>query len=225
MLDDAIEILPPAKLHKIAKKYFDLDRLRPDAENVGRPSLLADVKVFKKASLAGGYYESFNVNSRNFTQKSAGTIAWISEYRRLIDRCVINAKQGNPAEVREAMDILFGLLDHIDEGCDDVIFFADEGGPLAGRSGLAQGIAGLVQGSLGDGGARGVCQADYSHAFVPLPLWPRQDACDRTPNRNGPPTQATRRSRRRVASQPHLFRKSPSGSMPPLARYRPLFLF
>jgi hypothetical protein len=26
------------------------------------------------------------------------------------------------------MDILFGLLDHIDEGRDDVVFFADEGG-------------------------------------------------------------------------------------------------
>jgi hypothetical protein len=34
----------------------------------------------------------------------------------------------NPAEVRQAMDILFGLLNHIDEGHDDVIFFADEGG-------------------------------------------------------------------------------------------------
>ncbi len=31
-------------------------------------------------------------------------------------------------EVRQAMDILFGLLNHIDKGDDDVIFFADEGG-------------------------------------------------------------------------------------------------
>ena len=31
-------------------------------------------------------------------------------------------------EAREAFDILFGLLRHIDEGHDDVIFFADEGG-------------------------------------------------------------------------------------------------
>ena len=28
MLDDAIELLPPSKLHKIAKKYLDLKRLR-----------------------------------------------------------------------------------------------------------------------------------------------------------------------------------------------------
>jgi hypothetical protein len=128
MLDDALELLPPAKPHKIAKKYLDLKRLRPDAEKARRPRLLADVKRFEKASLAGEYYESFSVNSKNYTQQSAGTSAWITEYRRLLDRCVINAKECNPAEVREAMDILFGLLDHIDECLDDVIFFADEGG-------------------------------------------------------------------------------------------------
>ncbi len=128
MLDDAIELLPPAKLHKIAKKHLDLTRLRPEAEPATRPSLLTDVKRFEKASLAGEYYESFFVNSKNCTQQSAGTSAWIAECRRLLDRCVINAKESNPAEVREAMDALFGLLDHIDKGNDDVIFFADEGG-------------------------------------------------------------------------------------------------
>src|SRR6266849_3981244 len=128
MLDDAIELLPPAKLHKIAKKYLDLKRLRPDAEKATRPSLLTDVKRFEKASLAGEYYESFGVNSKNYTQKSAGTSAWIAEYLRLLDRCVINAKKSDPAEVRQAMDILFGLLNHVDECNDDVIFFADEGG-------------------------------------------------------------------------------------------------
>ena len=128
MLDDAIELLPPAKLHKIAKKHFDLKRLRPDAEKAKRPRLLTDVKRFEKASLAGEYYESFSVNSKNYTQQSAGTSGWIAEYLRLLDRCVINARKSDPAEVRQAMDILFGLLNHIDEGNDDVIFFADEGG-------------------------------------------------------------------------------------------------
>jgi len=128
MLDDAIELLPPAKLHKIAKKYLDLKRLRPDAEKATRRSLLTDVKRFEKASLAGEYYESFGVNSKNYMQQSAGTSAWIAEYSRLLDRCVIYAKKSDPAEVRQAMDILFGLLDHIDKGHDDVIFFADECG-------------------------------------------------------------------------------------------------
>jgi hypothetical protein len=128
MLDDAIELLPPAKLHKIARKYLDLKRLRPDAEKATKSSLLTDVKRFEKASLAGEYYESFFVNSKNYTQKSAGTSAWIAEYLRLLDHCVMNVKKSSPAEVREAMDVLFGLLNHIDEGYDDVIFFADEGG-------------------------------------------------------------------------------------------------
>jgi len=127
-LDQRLMIGEAAKLHKIAKKYLDLKRLRPDAEKATKPSLLTDVKIFEKASLAGEYCESFGVNSQNYTQESAGTSAWIAEYRRLLYRCVINAKRSNPGEVREAMDILFGLLNHIDECLDDVIFFADEGG-------------------------------------------------------------------------------------------------
>src|SRR5262249_27066487 len=85
MLDDAIGLLPPAKLHKIAKKYLDLNRLRPDPEKATKPSLLTDVKVFEKASLAGEYFESFGVNSQNYRQKSAGTSAWIANYLRLLD--------------------------------------------------------------------------------------------------------------------------------------------
>ncbi len=31
MLSDAIDLLPPAKLRKLARRYVDLERLRPDA--------------------------------------------------------------------------------------------------------------------------------------------------------------------------------------------------
>lgn len=127
MLVDAIELLPRAKLHKLAKRYIDLKRLLPDSEQT-TPSLLADVKRFQKASLAREYYEDFFTDSRSFTQKSAGTIAWIAEFRRLLDRWRIHARKIPPTEAREAGEILFGLLDRIDECCDDVIFFADEGG-------------------------------------------------------------------------------------------------
>ena len=128
MLDEAIELLPQTKLHEVAKKYIDMNRVRPDAEKAMSSSLLRDVEVFKKASLAGEYFESFMVNSHNYTQKSAGTIAWIADYLRLLNRCVKIGNKNNPAEVRQAMDILFGLLNHIAECHDDVIFFADEGG-------------------------------------------------------------------------------------------------
>ncbi|HZR21219.1 MAG TPA: hypothetical protein VFE51_28315 [Verrucomicrobiae bacterium] len=125
MLDDAIELLSPAKLYQLAKKYIDLKRLQPDAEQAAKPGLLTDVKRFEKASLAGEYYESFDVNSKNCMEKSAGTCAWIAEHDRLLNRCVSSAKGSEPAEVRQAIDILFGLLDHIDECLDDVIFFAE----------------------------------------------------------------------------------------------------
>ena len=113
---------------KIAKKYLDVERLRPDAEPTTPRKFLTDVQRFRKASLAGEYYESFMVNSKNYMEESAGTRAWIAECLRLVDRCITSAKESDPADVREAMDILFGLLDHIDECHDDVIFFADEGG-------------------------------------------------------------------------------------------------
>lgn len=128
MLDDAIDLLPPSKLRKIAKKYLELNLLCPDAEKSTKESLVAKVKTFEKASLAGDYYESFNVNSKNCTEKSAGTSAWIATYRRHLDYCVTSASKGNPWEVSQAMDILFGLLDQIDECRDDIIFFADEAG-------------------------------------------------------------------------------------------------
>jgi hypothetical protein len=128
MLADVIDLLPPAKLYRIASEYLDVEQLQPDEETLASRGLLDKVRHFQKASLAGEYYESFNVNSKNYRQQSTGTSAWIAEYRRLLDCCVTNKEGCVPAEVREAMDILFGLLDHIDEGRDDVIFFADEGG-------------------------------------------------------------------------------------------------
>jgi hypothetical protein len=59
MLDDAIEVLPPAKLLAIAGKYIDLDLVRPDADAAARPGLLAAVRHFEGASLAGEYYQAF----------------------------------------------------------------------------------------------------------------------------------------------------------------------
>ena len=100
MLDDAIELLPPAKLLKMVKKYLDVEQLRPDAEPTMPRKLLTDAQRFRKASLAGEYYQSFMVNSKNYTEKSAGTRAWIAEYLRLVDRCCTTAREGDPAEIR-----------------------------------------------------------------------------------------------------------------------------
>ena len=126
MLYEALDLLPQSKLLKLVKRYIDPLKLQPDGD--GQGNLLSDVKAFEKVSLAGEYYESFIVNSKNFMEKSLGTRAWIAECHRLLDRCVAQGKVGHPFEVCTAFDIIFGLLDHIDECLDDVIFFADEAG-------------------------------------------------------------------------------------------------
>ena len=125
MLDDAIDLLPPAKLAKLVSRYLDVKQLRPDAP--GKRHLLTEVRAFDTASRAGKYYESFNVNWKNSMDKSRGTRAFIADCNRLLERCVTQAPKGNAGETCEAIEMVLGLLRYIDEGHDDVIFFADEG--------------------------------------------------------------------------------------------------
>jgi len=126
MLYGVIELLPPDKLLELVKPYIDPESLRRDANQP--ESLLARVKSFEKASLAGEYYEDFRVDSTNHLAKSRGTIAWIAEYNRLLDLCVAGTSSGDAAELRQCFAIIFGLLDEIDACRDDVVFFADEAG-------------------------------------------------------------------------------------------------
>ena len=126
MLYDAIELIPPAKLNKLVEPYLDARSLLAGAD---RPdTLLARVRSFERTSLAGEYYDPFDVNSKNCMDKSSGTIAWIAECNRLLDLCVVQAQTGDAAEARQSFDIVFGLLDEIDACRDDIIFFADEAG-------------------------------------------------------------------------------------------------
>ncbi len=125
MLDEAIILLPLAKLVKVAERYVDLANLQKTKTAGG---LLSEVKAFAKASRAGDYYESFAVNSKNYMEMSGGTRIWIAECGRLFDCCVKTGGKGKPDEAYEAFEILFALLERIDECTDDIVFFADEGG-------------------------------------------------------------------------------------------------
>jgi len=126
ILDAAIDLLADDKLAALIKPYVDPARLAPEPE--ADEGLLTRVQAFVKASMAREYYEGFNVNSQNYMQKSAGTVAWLSECERLLRRCAAEAESGNSEEVLQAFEILFDLLEHVDEGNDDVVFFASEGG-------------------------------------------------------------------------------------------------
>jgi hypothetical protein len=126
LLDDALSLLPTAKLRQLLAQYMKPEQLA--SEGVVKHNLLAEVQAFQKACLAGEYYEAFDVNSKNCTQSSLVTLAWIADFRRLLFCCVAQSKKHNVANVRRAFDILFDLLDRFDDADDRMVFFADEGG-------------------------------------------------------------------------------------------------
>jgi hypothetical protein len=126
ILGEALEMLPLAKAHKLIKGYIDLSQFRRDDPKP--KNLLEEIREFRQASLHGDYYESFDVNWKNCTEKSIRTCAWIFEFNLLLNRCIAAAKKEDKSNIREAMEICFGLLRHINEYPDDVIFFADEAG-------------------------------------------------------------------------------------------------
>ena len=124
---------------RVADKFEDAEKVaallgdrvqidaRVDVATEGR-SLLDAVRRFHAASLSGKYYEDFPVSGKTCTQQSRGTDVFMAEFDRLVLRCVREADVGPRPAVREAFELLFSLLRHIDQCHDDVIFFADEGG-------------------------------------------------------------------------------------------------
>lgn len=131
VLHDAYQELPASRVVSVFGAYVDLMALESpptNAKGAAPGRLLKAVERFHTDSLAGHYYESFNVNSKNFMDTSEDTDLWISECNQLFDKCVQLSAEGHHAETRSAMDLLFELLAEIDTGNDEIIFFADEGG-------------------------------------------------------------------------------------------------
>jgi hypothetical protein len=122
----AIEVVPRAKLGALLGGMVRLDQLAEGKR--GAAPLLEEVQKFHDASLRGEYYHSFDVNSKNFMDKSEGTEAFIAEFDRLVGKYVRAAAKGPPAPIRQAFELLFALLRRIDEDPDSVIFFVDEAG-------------------------------------------------------------------------------------------------
>ncbi len=126
LLDGAIDLVPKSRLAELSSGFFPAESLV--ASKPKKQALLVEVRAFHTAAMRGDYYESFNVNSKNFMDQSEGTQHFIAEFERIMRRCV-NAVDEVPAgELREAFDLMLSILRHIDQGNDDVVFFADEAG-------------------------------------------------------------------------------------------------
>jgi len=126
LLDEALDLVPDAKLAKLVGKYLDVKGLHLDAAGP-RTDLFGEVEDFKTRSLASGFYEGFSVHSKNCAELSKGTRAWIAGCCRLFESLIEMSAKGDPAKVAAAFEVLFDLLRRIDEG-EEILFFADEGG-------------------------------------------------------------------------------------------------
>jgi len=126
LLDRAIDLLPDAELPEFIRGYARLEDLRPDP--AAPPKLLQATRRFHVESLSGRYYEDFNVNSRNYQQKSRGTQIWLAECKRLLALCLTAVDAGQLQEALAAFELIFNLLYWINERPDGIIFFADEHG-------------------------------------------------------------------------------------------------
>lgn len=123
----ALERIPRSKLAALAGQFVHLSEIAPTPDATV-PSVLEEVRRFYAASMRGDYYKGFFVNSSNFTAMSPSTEAFIAELDRILALCAHEGDHGSRASAREALEIIFGLLRHIDECHDDVVFWADEGG-------------------------------------------------------------------------------------------------
>ena len=66
----AIELVPRARLGSLVAGRVRLDLLSEGTRDV---SLLDEVRTFRDACLRGDYFESFDVNSKNYMDTSKGT--------------------------------------------------------------------------------------------------------------------------------------------------------
>ena len=122
----AAEIVPAGALPSLLNGLIEL---KSGLALAHKPATLLDeVQRICAEGIGGKLCVSFELNSRNCSEQSRGTDAFIAEFDRLIAKCVRAAETGRCQTVAQAFETLASLLRAIDAGNDDVLFFADEGG-------------------------------------------------------------------------------------------------
>jgi hypothetical protein len=125
-LDRAIDLLPDDAFPELIADYVHLRDVL--ADETTQPDVLRAIREFHHESMAGRYYQSFNVNSRNCTEKSRGTETFIAEHSRPVEACLRAERAGDLETAAEGLELLIGLMREIDRCERDIVFFADEAG-------------------------------------------------------------------------------------------------
>jgi len=95
---------------------------RPSA--VDGEELLAQVEVFRDQSLAGAYYASFEINSKNFMHVPEETNEWFERLGDLLQDSSRLTKQGDHAHAVACFRVLYEVIDAMERG--EEIVFGDE---------------------------------------------------------------------------------------------------
>src|SRR5260370_40828663 len=103
----AIELVPRARLGSLVAGIVRLDLLSEGTRDAA--SLLDEVRTFHDACLRGDYFESFDVNSKNYMDTSKVTDGFIVVFGRLIEKCIRASAKGRFTTLRETCDWLCGL--------------------------------------------------------------------------------------------------------------------
>lgn len=123
-LDRAIDLLPEDALPELIADYVHLHKVLADSNTP--PDLLHEIRQFHRDSMAGRYYQDFDVNSRNYLDQSRGTERFIAEHTRLVEVCLKAEQRGELDTAAQGLRLLIGLLREIDRGQHEIVFFADE---------------------------------------------------------------------------------------------------
>jgi hypothetical protein len=126
LLRTAYEQMNPDQRRRV---FADLlDKLPPAPEPPPAPVdgevLLEQIEDFRRESLAGAYYEPFNVNSKNWMHVPRGTQKWFARLGDLLqDSCQLTVQQDHLGAV-VCFGILYELIDAME--CGKEIVFGDE---------------------------------------------------------------------------------------------------
>jgi len=99
-----------------------VDSLPP--QPVDGETLLSEIELFQKQSLAGSYYAPFNINSKNFMHVPEETEDWFEELSDFLKASTQLTHRGDHLHAVACFDILYQLIAAMERG--EEIVFADE---------------------------------------------------------------------------------------------------
>ncbi len=111
-----INLEPKPQRDAFGDLYFELVKQEQTPDD-----LLDDIESFYEKSLAGYYYESFMINSKNFSDIPEETDEWFDELSRYLDFTSDLVEAKNHTIAVKCFKILFELIEKMEDG-EEIVF-------------------------------------------------------------------------------------------------------